>query len=91
MISKPTSTTIDIKPEIYHILLLKAQKTHKSISELVNEAINLYLAGAFDNRDKNNGSVLAKEARRQSLFVSKHVEPAGEVWEANIDDTDWRG
>ena len=75
MISEPKSAKINFKPEIYHSLLLKAQETRKSISELVNEAISLYFAGASDNRDKNNGSALANEARRQSLLVSEHVPP----------------
>ena len=89
--SEPTSAKIDFKPEIYRNLLLKAQETRKSVSELVNEAISLYFAGAFESRDKNNGSALAKEARRQSLLVSKHGAPSEEEWEANIDDTEWRG
>ena len=83
MISEPTSAKIDFKPEVYHSLLLK---TRKSISELVNEAISLYFA---ENRDKNNGSALANEARRQSLLVSKYVASSEEIWEANIDDTEW--
>lgn len=91
MIPEPKSTKIDFKPEVYHSLLLKAQETHKSISELVNEAISLYFAGVFDDRDKNNGSALANEARRQSLLVSKHVTPSEGEWEANIDDTEWVG
>jgi hypothetical protein len=33
---------------------------------------------------------LVQEARRQSLLVSKHDESISEIWEANIDDSDWR-
>ena len=62
------------------------------MTKLVNEAISLYFAGASRrNRDINNGSALANEARRQSLLVSEHVPPSEGEWEANIDDTEWVG
>lgn len=34
---------------------------------------------------------LLQEARRQSLLVSQHQDGEDEIWEANIDDRDWRG
>lgn len=33
---------------------------------------------------------LAQEARRQSLLASQHDHPESGIWEANIDDRDWR-
>ncbi len=90
MISEPQSATIDFTPEMYQILLLKAQETHKSVSELVNEAIHLYFSGAVNSSDESNSDTFAKEARRQSLLAGTHADALEDVWEANVDDTNWR-
>jgi hypothetical protein len=34
---------------------------------------------------------LAGEARRQSLLVSQYEHSEDDIWEANIDDNEWRG
>lgn len=59
------------------------------------ESINIndhtrLLVVILDEQQTPDKTSLAQEARRQSLLVSKHSEPENEVWETNIDDSDWR-
>jgi hypothetical protein len=39
---------------------------------------------------KSESVSFIQEARRQSLLVSGQDHAEDEIWEANIDDTDWR-
>ncbi len=39
---------------------------------------------------KINKNFLSEEAHRQSLSVSRKSDPSDDVWENNIDDSDWR-
>jgi hypothetical protein len=56
MNSEPKRATVYFDPEIHRALRLKAAETDRSMSELVNEAVQLSLAedaedlAAFDNR-----------------------------------------
>lgn len=56
MSTVPKRATVYFDPKIHHALRLKAAETDRSISDLVNEAVQLSLAedaedlAAFDNR-----------------------------------------
>ncbi len=43
----------------------------------------------LDEQPQDRASFI-QEARRQSLLVSKQDQSEGEMWQANIDDADWR-
>lgn len=43
----------------------------------------------LDEQQQDRASFI-QEARRQSLLVSKQDHVEDNIWEANIDDTDWR-
>jgi len=59
------------------------------------ESINIYnhtrLLVVILDEQKFESVSLVQEARQQSLLVSKHSDAEDEIWEANIDDSDWRG
>jgi predicted DNA-binding antitoxin AbrB/MazE fold protein len=54
----------------------------------INEHTRL-LVVILDEKNFDSTSLI-QEARRQSMLVSQHHQPEEEIWEANIDDTDWR-
>ncbi len=91
MITHQQEIPIDFKADIYQILVLKAEETHISISELVNEAIKWYFSGVFEPLTSQYSDEFIQEARRQSLLVSQRTEPSSDMWEANIDTSEWRG
>jgi plasmid stability protein len=64
-------STIYFEPDIHHALRVKAANTHRSVSEVVNEAVRLVLRedqedlGAFDERV--NEPTLSYEALLKDL------------------------
>ncbi|MGH8117645.1 MAG: hypothetical protein ACREPJ_10125 [Rhodanobacteraceae bacterium] len=62
MHSPTARSTIYFEPELHRTLRLKAASTHRSVSELVNEAVRLSLA-----EDQEDLSVFAKRIAEPTM------------------------
>ena len=64
-------TTVYLKPSLHQALRLKSAETHRSISDLINESIQLYLAEDETDlqtfRDQAAEPTLSYEALLQNL------------------------
>jgi hypothetical protein len=64
-------------------LSIALKKIQREVNWIIIEAIKEYLF-------KINSNFFIEEARRQSLSVSRHSEPSDDIWEDNIDDSEWK-
>lgn len=90
MIVDQQEVPIDFQTDVYRILLLKAEETHTSISEVVNEALHWYFSGQSTPLLSQYSQQFIQEARRQSRLVSQSLDPSCDIWETNLDTSDWR-
>ncbi len=76
-------TDIQLPLELGKSLEFNSARLKRERNQLVIEAISEYL-------DRLNRSSLSEEARRQSILASGQSHFSDEIWENNMDDTDWR-
>lgn len=63
-------------------------KIHPIESITINDHTRLLVV--ILEEQQSDSTSLAQEARRQSLLASRHTDFADDIWEDNIDDSDWR-
>jgi predicted DNA-binding protein len=82
--TKSIVTSIRLDWETSEQLKKATHALHRRKNWIIREAIRNYLA-------QSQVSILAKEARRQSILASKKMTPEEEAWEVGADNTDWEG
>lgn len=80
--TRGVTTSIRLEPSLSQKLEEAAHNLHRGKNWLISEALRTYL-----NRLENTD--LKKEARRQSLLVSKCKDPDEDLWEENNDQEGW--
>lgn len=80
--TKSIMTSIRLDSEISEQLEKATHALHRKKNWIIQEAIKNYLA-------QLQTSVLAREARRQSILASKKMTLEEEAWELGGDKTDW--
>jgi hypothetical protein len=65
MATKNVLTQVYLNPTQRTQLLKRSKSTHRNVSELIREAVNLYLEeGALSSEDRQQLTVLTQEARK---------------------------
>ena len=76
------TTSIRLEPSLNEKLEKVAHTLHRGKNWIISEAVRTYIE-QLDNPD------LIKEARRQSLLISKQNNPDADIWEVNSDHEGW--
>ncbi len=77
------TTSIRLTPEVRQQLDYLAYSLHRGKNWIVNQALQEFI-------NRKNHTLLAQEARRQSLLASQSkTNEDEEGWEQNIDTTGW--
>lgn len=80
--TKSIMTSIRLDYDTSEQLEKATHALHRRKNWIINEAIKNYLT-------QLHTSILAKEARRQSILASKKTTTEEEAWELGGDKTDW--
>jgi predicted transcriptional regulator len=79
---KGITTSIRLTPELRQQLDYLSHSLHRGKNWIVVQALQEFIT-------RHNYTLLAEEAKRQSLLASQYVIEDEKVWEENIDTTGW--
>lgn len=80
---KGITTSVRLTPELRQQLDYLSHSLHRGKNWIVIQALQEFIS-------KHNYTILAEEAKRQSLLASQHtINEEEEIWEENIDVTGW--
>lgn len=82
--NKGITTSIRLTPQLRQQLDYLSHSLHRGKNWIVIHALQEFI-------ERNNHTLLAEEAKRQSLLASQYkANEDEEIWEENVDTTGWQ-